>query len=450
MIYRKFKLQKNLLARISEEDKKVVRMLDGVVYDLAWVYEAQLKDGFYPKDVNKEEIEQAGKKDPELLSPFTQVVRKEGELVAIPYHEKYANLLKPIAEKIEKAARTTSNKSFNRYLKLRAKSLLDGSYRDADISWFDVKNCNIDFAIGPFERYLDKLLFIKRAFQAHVGVIDRGRTEAAEQIKETLYTSAKLSPEKYHSTNIPKKGVSIFVEETPATAGYMADVLFSGEHFPSDLAIMQKYGSKIILYRTQMMLKFEKLYYPIFKSIFEKRFASKYSQELLRIATVRNVQLYELGRQLHKFKGARERLKELYGIVDEANGFASGIQHSKYLVVKGLISEEELESMIIMHIVWMFTDWLMYQHNKGKESHVMGNSMLFNVYLSRGALKEQSGISWPNFSRMFFVIEEMAEKLVELLRRGSYQEADNFIKQNAKMDNFKALGTKLGNLDPII
>lgn len=450
MIYRKFKIDKNLYNNLSEEDRKILRILEQVVKDTAIIYETQKKEGFYPKGITKKKLEEVGKKDLQILSPFTYVNEKNGQLEAILYNERYSKYLQPIAKKIEKAATLCRNKSFRTYLKARAKSIIDGSYREADIAWLNVKNSRIDFSIGPFERYLDKTLFIKRVFQAHVGVIDQGTTKLAGKIKEVLYSSAKLSPNKYHSTHIPRKGVNVLWEQTPATAGYMSEVVFSGEHFPSDLDIMEQYGSKILIYRCQFKLKFDRLYYPIFKAIFEKRFASKYSKESLFKAVGLNVLTYELSKQLHKFSGARERLQEVYGPIDEANGFASGIEHCKHLLVKGLISQDELEAIMIIHILWMFADWLVYTHNQTKENHIIGNSILLDAYLTTGALRISKGISWPNFSKIFFEIEAAANQLVHILQEGSYKDAQVFIRKHANLKNFEVLGKNLRHLDPYL
>ena len=447
MIYRKFKLAKDILRQISEEDKRVLKILGDTVRDISEVYKLQIRDGYYPKSSKKSDLEKAQKESPEILTPFTFVDEVNGKLIGIPYHQKYADRLKPISQKIDRAAKICSNKSFSKYLKARAKSLIDGSYREADIIWFDVKGSNIDFYIGPAERYLDQLFFIKRAFQGYVGVIDRQETDDMEQIKEVLYSSAKISPDKYHSTSIPKKGVNIYVESTPSTSGYIADAVFSGEHFPSDLDIMQVRGSKIIFYKNQFQLKFDKLYFPIFKLIFEKRFTAKYTRELLSNATLLNIALYEMGRQLHKFDGARERLKELYGIIDEANGFASGIQHSKNLVVKGLITGDQLEAIIIIHIIWMFTDWLFYKNSKNVDSYVFANAICLNSYISKGGLQEKEGIYWPNFSKMFFEIEALADNLVYLLRKGTYKDAETFLKKHAELKNFERLSKYISRIN---
>lgn len=446
MIYRKFLPDKASLKALSKSDRKVLGVLEDVVKDLTTIYEAQLNEGFYPKNLTGKELERAGERNNSLLDPFTFVYRKNEGLASIPYYEKYHDLLLPISQKIVKAANFSKNLSFKKYLKARAKSLLDGSYKEADIAWLSVKNSPIDFNIGPFERYLDKLMFVKRAYQAHVGIVDKKYTQIAENIKETLYSTAKTTQTKSHSTEIARRGVTVLIEWTPAISGYAADVLFSGEHFPCDLEVMQQYGSKIIFYVSQLQLKFEKLDYPIFKALFEKRFAARYSKDLLLKAEGWLVLLYELSRQLHKFPDARKRLKELYGPIDEANTFVSGIQHSKYLLMKGVLTQEELEAIMVMHIVRMFSYWVNYKHNSGLESHVIGSSIAFNTYIGKEALRESKGIFWPGFSKIFFEIEELADQLGFLLQEGTYDKAQKFLEGHAGLQYLEKLSKTLPKL----
>lgn len=443
MNLRRFKLRPDIYSVLKTDERKILPILEGVVTDVARLYELQLKDSFYPKRVSKRELEAAAESNPNIRSPYTYVYRDGKELRTEFYRVKFAKDLERISRKIQEAAKLSNNPSFKKYLLARANSLTDGSYKQADIAWLSIKNSNLDFSVGPFERYLDQLFFVKRAYQAHVGIIDQAFTAQAEEIKETLYATAKISLDAHHSANIPQKGVQILVEHTPVTSGFLADALFSGEHFPCDLDVMQQYGSRIIIYASQLKLKFEILHYPIFNAIFERRFASKYSKELLLNATGWNIVFYELSRQLHKFIGARERLRELYGPIDEANGFASGIQHGKYLVAKGVITQDELEAVIILHIVWMFSDWVQYQKNPGLSSYIRGNAVLLNSYLRSGALREKDGISWPNFSRIFFGVEQAANQLVNFLERGSYAEAERYLKSNGGLKAFERFTQRL-------
>src|SRR3989304_7968611 len=95
---------------------------------------------FYPQGVSREESEKAARKDPAILSPFTVVEKIGGKLVAIPYHIKYAELLKPVADKLIEAAKLTDNKEFAKGLEIQAKALLDGSYDEATVSWINMKS----------------------------------------------------------------------------------------------------------------------------------------------------------------------------------------------------------------------------------------------------------------------------------------------------------------------
>lgn len=443
MIYRKFKTDPKIIQALSTEDREIIRILAKVVKRLIPLYEYQVKSGFYPKNINKSDLEKAANKNPSLVSPFTYVEKKNNKLVSVPYHIKHKEQLTVIASEIKKAAALSKNLTFKRYLQSRAKSLLDGSYKEADIAWLKVKNSSIDFNIGPVERYIDTILFTKRAYQAHVGITDFVLTTLARETEYILYATANSGYDTRHTSYITKKGVEVVVEHTPETSGLVADILFGGEHFPADLTIMQEYGSKIILYLEQIKYKFTKLHYPIFKAIFEKRFASKYTQQLLLEASTLNTLVYELGRQLHKYAGARTRLKELYRVIDEANSYAAGIQHSKYLVLKGVVSQDQLEAMIITHIVWIFSNWKLYQQNMAVESYARANAIGLNMYLESGALREKNGISWPNFSRMFFVIEQLAKELGYLLEKGSYEEAEQFIKKQGSLDNLERMAKKL-------
>lgn len=445
-MYRKFKLNKDLYKSLSLNELKILQILEKVVIGAGEIYDLQLKEGFYPKKVLKKRIEEAEKKHPAILSPFTYISEEGEHLFAQPYHQRYHKQLEPLAKELEKAAEICENKSFKVYLRLRAKSLLDGSYKQADIAWLKVKNSKLDFSIGPFERYMDSLFFIKRIFQAHVAVISQEETKLAKKFEKVLYSSATINYSAHHSTRIAKKGVEVLVEDTPVTSGYASDTLFTGEHFPGDLDIMEQYGSKILIYKSHIKLRFDSLRYMVFKSLFEGRFAKKYSKDLLYKTTLYSAVIYELGRQLHKFPDARRRLKELYGIIDKANSYASGIQHCKYLFAKGMLSQDEFEAMIIDHILWMFCDWLFYQKNPRLEMLVKAKAIGLNYYLSSGALRESNGIYWPNFSKIFFEIESLAVKLVYLLERGTYEEAKKFVEENANLDNFKRLSKNLKNL----
>src|SRR3989338_8992111 len=86
------------LPKLSKNEKDVLKLLveaGRLIVPLYLEQEKQVKT-----TIGKEEIEQAGKKDPSVLSPYTVVEKKDGKLVATPYHIKYEKFLKPIADKL--------------------------------------------------------------------------------------------------------------------------------------------------------------------------------------------------------------------------------------------------------------------------------------------------------------------------------------------------------------
>ena len=121
------------LSGLTANQRKVLNLLVEAAKLIVPIYELQENQkypgaNFYPKGVKKEEIERVARDNPEILSPYTIVEMKNGKLTAVPYHEKYAKLLKPIHEKLLQAAKITDNKEFVKRLELQANALLDGSY----------------------------------------------------------------------------------------------------------------------------------------------------------------------------------------------------------------------------------------------------------------------------------------------------------------------------------
>ena len=139
---------------------------------------------FYPDDFSAEEFGAWIDGHPEdreaFLSPYT-VIRRDGErLVAIPYHEAYAEFLEPMAQSLRRAANLAENESFARYLHLKADALLDDQYFDADTAWIGVSGSKFDITIGPFEVYEDALMNIKAAYEASVEIVDQEESAKLE------------------------------------------------------------------------------------------------------------------------------------------------------------------------------------------------------------------------------------------------------------------------------
>lgn len=445
----KFSVAKEQLKTLTPNERKILPFLEKAVTAVDDIYQQQ-EDGansegadFYPKDASKREIELAAQLNPDLFSPFTVVERDEsGELIATPYSQKYSKQIEPIVKALSQAAKNCQNKSFKKYLDTLASALLNDDYQVSDISWLQIENSNLDVIIGPHERNLDKLFFVKRAFQGHVGIIDRQKSEHAKTIRDILYTNIGENPHRI----IPPSIVNIQLEHNIISSGLIAKLYFTEQHLPSEAEITLRYGSKILNYISSMDYKFNHLILPIYNAIFEKNFKAGYSVELLKTGNYYHNLLQSIVQQLHRYRDARSRLKELFPIYDEANGLVGGVQHAKHLVLKGVINQKELEAIMIADICWIFSEWVLAKRIKGRDSFLKGDALAFNFLLRQGAILEKDGISWPNFAKMFFEIENLSSIFSHIQESGSYLDAQEFLARYLSYKPFESFETSLSKI----
>src|SRR5690625_1369816 len=141
---------------------------------------------YYPADMTEEEFETAAAGAPELRSEYTMVRRDEARnLVAIPYHEYFADQTERAARLLEDASALAGEEGLRNYLALRAEALRTDEYRESDMAWLDMKDNRVEIIIGPIEHYEDQLFGRKAAHESFVH-----RLPAEELIKLALCTAA--------------------------------------------------------------------------------------------------------------------------------------------------------------------------------------------------------------------------------------------------------------------
>lgn len=446
-----FKIDQKYLHKLTKNEKRILPPLIKATKLTDKIFSLQENSAFkganlYPHDATKQEIEEAAKDNPSILSPFTDVERADsGKLQAIDYHIKYSKLLTPIVKLLNQASKICENKSFKEYLEVLASSLGNGNYQQADIAWLAIRDSNLDLVIGPYERYLDKLFFIKRAYQANLGVIDQSKTAKARVVRDILFTTIGDKP---HRLIMPST-IDVQVDQCLVFSGFLRKIFFVKQYLPSDSDTIERYGSRILIYSSSMDYKFERLLFPIFNAVFEESFKKSYSKELLRIGNHYYILLSVIAQQLHRYRNSRENLKELFPIFDEANNSVSGIQHAKHLVLKGVIEQKELEAMIIMQICWMFSEWVLSKETNIREDYLRGDALTFNFLTREGALQEKEGISWPNFAKMFFSMENLSLIFTRFLESGKYDQAQEFLAKYLSLEPLAAFDKRLASIKPI-
>lgn len=436
---------------LNAQEKKALKLLIAAAESIAPIYEKQenpklLGANFYPADSTKDEILEAARNHPDILSPYTMVERdKNGRLIAVPYHIKFKKELGKTSDLLRKAAKLTSNKDFAHRLYLQADALLDGSYEASDIYWLSMKPYKIGIAIGPIERYNDRLFFTKCSYQAWVGIMDEKQTKDAVKFKDYIVSARRkvLSPsEKVELLN----KIQIRVDNTLIFTGLIAKFMFTSSNLPNDVKLIERYGSEIIIFNPSHNIKFDTEHHPIFHTVFEKKFQQGYPVDVLRLGSLRNTYLHEIAHSLLRYRDAEQRLKEYFPIFDEIAASILGVKVCGTLLLKDIISEKELEAIMVTFITRAFSWWISYLKEPGVVHYAQGFAVAINFFLELGAIRESQGFSWPNFNKMFIAIEELSDALEALISVGSYSEAKHVIEKYGSLDIFERFSPNLKKL----
>lgn len=403
---------------------------------------------FYPHDVTKAEILAANKKNPDILDPYTIVEKDDtGKMVAMPFHVKYHEDLKKIAEKLREAAAVTENEAFSKRLHFQVDALLDGSYEASDIYWLSMEPYKIDIVIGPIERYEDKLFFKKCAYQAWVGIWDENATRESLQLQNAIYTARRTLLPNSEKVDFLDK-IQVRVDHTAIFSGLIARFMFTSTNLPNDVRLMEVYGSEITMFLPVIQYRFETLRYPIFQALFEKKFQQAYSRETLRKAAFNHAFLHEISHPLMRYRNSEDRLKELFPIFDELLASIFGIKACSSLLLKDAMLQKEFESLIVMSICSAFDWWLEYLKDVSVEHYTVGYAIAMNYFVSSGAIQVNNGFSWPNFTKLYVAIEELVTALERIVADGTYDDARQFVDKYGSLEIFKRFENNLQLIMP--
>ena len=139
----------------------------------------------------------------------------------------------------------------------------------------------------------------------------------------------------------------------------------------------------------------------------------------------------------------KRRLKEFFPVLDELYAYILGIKSCGPLLLKGIITQKELEAILIMHICRNFTWWLDSIKNPNVNHYAVGSAIAQNFYLKERAIEIKEGISRPNFTKLFICIDELSHILEYHIALGSYNEAKEFVEEYGSFDVFKYFLPKL-------
>lgn len=413
------------LPKLSKNEKQVLDILVEAGKLIVPIYEEQEKQA---GKVSRVEMEKAGKKNPAMLSPYTVVEKVAGKIFATPYHIKYAKLLKPIAEKLEEVAKITENKEFGKALQIQAKALLDGSYEKATAIWLKMKPYILDITIGPIEYHSVKPEFAKVAYGAWVGVLDPEGTERLNNYKRIILSAqrkALVAGERIDNLdNVKAKTI-----DEVLISGTMAITRFVGVNLPTNVNLVEKYGSEITIFNHTNDLRIQEQILPTFNKIFPEEFKEEFSLEDLRRASLRIVAMHELAHSFLYYRNAKGNLQDMYQAIFELAATVLGLRMAGVLLLKDRITSKQLESMIVVYICRSLHLIEKGKNNKPMVTYALGSAIFMNFMFESGAIKELKGQEIPNFMKIFVSLHDLSNILERLLSSGTSQDAEKLVEK---------------------
>jgi hypothetical protein len=408
---------------------------------------------FYPEEMTKSEflewIETHPADKAAFEDTFTRIVRKNGNLVAVPYSEAYKVWLKPAAQLLREAAELTQNASLKKYLLSRADAFLSNDYYQSDMDWMDLDS-QIEVVIGPYEVYEDKMFNYKAAFEAFVTIVDPVESKKLEVIGQYLNELEQSLPIKDAYKNF-NRGVSSpvkVVQEVFSAGDTKAGVQTLAFNLPNDERVRQAKGSKKVMLKNIAEAKFEKIYLPIAQIVLSPEMLAKISFDHWFTHVLMHEATHGLGPGIIKQADGSETtvqklIKETYSAIEECKADVGGMYTYAYLCNQGVFPAGLEEGIYPTFLGGIFRS----VRFGAEEAHGKANLIAFNFILEKG------GYSYDPATQTYAVdylniraaVKDLLNKLLTIEAEGDYAGAKALIEQYGKMpEHMQQVLTQLG------
>ncbi len=427
--------------------------LDG---DKPFYGKAEPKPGaaFYPEDAAKQDME-ALFSDRELGSEAksccTIITKKDGRLIPVKYSEVYGKTLAEASRLVSEAAALAENGSLRSYLEKTALALVTNDYTEQQIAWLHLDS-NIDPVIGPYETYEDKLFGLKAAFEAYVNIKDEKESSKLslysnylKEIDDSIPISGSKGFSRKSQSFSPIAVVNEIFYGGEANAGYAT----SAYNLPNDESIRRKHGSKKVLLKNIMDIKFEKIAMPIARELLLPEQLGMMDAD----AGFKFVLFHELSHGLGPGEvpendgtmvAVSEKLRDLFSHLEEARADVTGVYCGIYLSNKGVLGEGFKKKLYVSYLVYNLLKGMRAGLN---EAHAKGQSIQYNYLSKRGAI----GFDGERFSVDFSRFEEAMLSLISELNGiqadGDYERARKFSEAYAFLpEEVKNANSRIGHI----
>ena len=388
---------------------------------------------YYPQDMTAEEFEAF--EDPDKLSLYTVIRRDEnGALKCVWYRDEYKEELDKVCALLEEAASLTTNEGMRTYLTERVKAFRTDDYLASDLAWMDMKDCNMDFVVGPIENYDDHLYEAKAAYEAFILLKDEKRSANLAKyvgLLPELQKALPCAPE--YKTFVPGTSSDLNVYD----AIYYAGDCNGGSktiaiNLPNDERVHAAKGARRLQLYNSMMAKFDKIMMPIGEVLMTPDQLKYLSAD----AFFWNVTFHEVAHGL----GVKQTVNGK-GTVDAAMGDQkTSWEEAKadilgLFMVSKLIDMGEITDITKEESVATFIAGIVRSVRFGfASSHGKANMMCYNFMEDHGAFTRNAEGKWViDFEKAAAAVDSWANLILETQATGNFEFAQKYAAENASI-----------------
>jgi hypothetical protein len=379
----------------------------------------------YPYGLTREQIDHFTATHPEmkdaLFDEHTVVRGKPEHLLAVPYHEAYAEWLRPMAADLRAAAELSRDPEFAKYLRLRADALLSDDYYASDIAWLDLKNPRIDLIFAPYETYLDNLLGVKTSYGGAILIRDPEQSRRLDiyQANEAAMQQALPLPD----TDKPSKqgqATPMEVVDSPLRAG---DLRYGyqavADNLPNDARVHAEKGTKKIFFRNFMDARVNEVILPIAAKMLTPAQVNDVTADGYLTFVILHEMSHGLGPAYAHIDGKQVDIDEAiggaFGELEEAKADVTGVFLAKWLVDRKVLPDSMLSKMYGSYVGGILRT---LRIGIG-EAHGRAELMEFNYLVEQGALRQDAdGRYAADYTAMPGAIASLAQKLLTFEAEG--------------------------------
>ena len=399
--------------------------------------------GFYPADLTKEQFDAYLAANPgeaeALTNPYTVVKRQGDKLVAVPYSVEYKEWLEPAAKLMEQAAAKTSNTSLKKFLTLRAKSFRTDDYFESEMAWMDLEGTPIEFVIGPYETYTDKLYGRKTAFEAYVTLRNPDESKALDIYKGHLRAMEANLPVPEAQKNF-KRGfespISV-VDQVQGGGDSMHGNPSIAFNLPNDEKVREAKGAKKVILRNVLGAKYERVLAPMAEQVLVAGQAKDVTRKYMYLGTVFHELSHSLGPGSINVGGRAttvdQELKDLASGFEEAKADVMGAWNTLYMMDQSVLPAAEKPQARATYVASLFRS-MRFGDNS---AHGKGAAMQYRY------LREKGAIAWDERAKRFRLdpakldagVRDLVADIVRLQATGDYAGTKAFLAKYAAMDD---------------